>query len=436
MRSKTNLVFPVLMLGLCAFCYCEVPQKKCGTLLESVQNNDLKQVLMLLDQGVDINCRGAYNYTPLIVAAKYGWLEIAQALCERGADLNASADSNEMQRERGFTPLLWAAWNCDLYMAELLISKGAAVGQKGRGRDIPLIIAARKDCLRLAKMFIEKGAAVDAVDEDNGDTALIRAVSGGHLDLVEYLIEKGADTGRRDQAGRDLLSIAAGSGHLAKVRYLHEKGFSVNATDKLGRTAIFDAVSDGVESRYILEYLIEHGANVSARSAGGTTPLMVASFDGASTAAGILIANGAAVNDINNYKETPLHEACRGMRGIEDVTKWEATIKLLLDKGAQVNTQDCDGRTPLMEAACSKAPRVVETLLKHGALVNTQDKKGWTALMYAAYWDQTAVIKVLAQQGADLNLRNSKGETALAVAKKRTVTAQAYELLKSLGAKD
>ena len=64
----------------------------------------------------------------------------------------------------GFTPILWAAWNCHVDMAELLISKGAAVGQKGRGGDIPLIIAARKDCLPLAKMLIAKGAAVDDID--------------------------------------------------------------------------------------------------------------------------------------------------------------------------------------------------------------------------------------------------------------------------------
>lgn len=89
-----------------------------------------------------------------------------------------------------------------------------------------------------------------------------------------------------------------------------------------------------------------------------------------------------------------------------------------------------------MEAAGSKASQVIETLLKHGALVNTQDKKGWTALMHAADWDQTAVINVLVQRGADLNLRNAKGETALAVAKKYKHTARAYELLKSLGAKE
>jgi uncharacterized protein len=454
-EPMSKKVFPLvfLILALWARGYCEVPQEKCGTLIEAVQQRDLKQVLTLLDQGVDVNCRGAYNYTPLITAAKYGRLDIAQALCERGADVNASADPNDMQQEMGFTPLLWATWNCHVDMAELLISKGAAVGRQGRGRDIPLIIAARKDCLPLAKIFIARGAVVDDVDPEDGETALIEAVSGGYLDLAEYLIEKGADTGRRDQAGRSLLSIAAYRGHFAEVRYFHERGFDINGRDKLGETAIFlglgrdelgetaifHAADDRVESRYILEYLIEHGGNVSIKTSGGFSPLMSASSSGASKAAAILIAHGAVVNDVNNYGETPLQKACRGISDyerFEEVSKWEATIKLLLDKGARVNTQDRDGRTPLREAAWHRAPQIVETLLDHGALVNVQDKNGWTALMMAADGNQVEVIKVLTRRGADLNLRNANGNTALTVAKAKNHSAEAYALLKSLGAKE
>jgi ankyrin repeat protein len=437
--SKIYFFFVVLvMLGLWAFCYCEVPQEKCTTLLEAVRKGDLKQVLILLEQGVDVNCRGEHQYTPIIAAARYNRIEIAQALCDRGADISVAADIDFREKEWGYTPLLWAANNCYVDMAELLIGKGAAVGRQGRGGDIPLIIAARKNCLPLAKMFIAKGAGVDEADEENGDTAIIEAVRGGYLDLVDYLIGKGANTGTKSQGGRSLFLLAAYRGHFSEVRYFHEKGFSVNEPDKLGLTAIHYVANDRIESRYILNYLIEHGGAVSIKSLDGTSPLMVASYNGASLAAGILITNGAVANDMNNYKETPLQLACRGIRDseIEDVTKWEATIRLLIDKGAQANTQDHDGETPLMEAAVHEAPRIVEALLKHGATLNTQDNMGWTALMFAAESNQTAVISKLAQRGADLNLRNSKGETALAVAKQKKSSAEAYELLKSLGAKD
>jgi ankyrin repeat protein len=199
------------------------------------------------------------------------------------------------------------------------------------------------------------------------------------------------------------------------------------------------AANDRVESRYILEYLIEHGGKVSIKSSSGSSPLMSASFNGASMAVGILIANGAAVNDVNNYRETPLQSACRGIRDFgmfEEVTKSEATIKLLFSKGALVNTQDRDGRTPLMDAARHHAPQIVGILLEHGATMDVQDNNGWTALMEAADRNQVAVIKVLVDRGADLNLRNAKGNTALAIAKAKNRTAEAYALLKSLGAKE
>jgi ankyrin repeat protein len=251
------------------------------------------------------------------------------------------------------------------------------------------------------------------------------------------LIGEGADTGRKDQAGRALLTIAASKGHFSEVRYFHEKGFAVNGRDELGKTAIFYAVNDRVESRYILEYLIEHGANVSIKSSGGSSPLMEASYAGANMAAAVLMAHGAMVNDVDNYGQTPLQMACRGISDYEtfkEVAKREATIKLLLDKGARVNTQDRDGRTPLWEAASHRAPQIVETLLEHGAIVNVQDKYGWTALMRAADGNQVGVIKVLASRGADLNLKNANGDTALAVAKAKNHSAEAYALLKSLGA--
>lgn len=83
-----------------------------------------------------------------------------------------------------------------------------------------------------------------------------------------------------------------------------------------------------------------------------------------------------------------------------------------------------------------EASGIVGILLAHGAEPNVQDGSGRTALMHAASFNQPAVIKQLAENGADLNLRDSKGLTALVIAKERKESAQAYELLKSLGAKE
>jgi len=235
-----------------------------------------------------------------------------------------------------------------------------------------------------------------------------------------------------------MLSAAVWSGRLAAVQYFFEKGLPVNEKDDFGGTAIFSALGRTIERRYILRYLVDHGGDPTIKSTVGMSPLMNASRDGLLWQVGFLIENGAAVNDADLFLETPLHYACRGLPS-ESVKRSrmeesEATIKLLLAKGAKVNVQDLKGKTPLINAASKDAPRVIASLLDSGAQVNVRDYGGWTALMHAADWNRTAVIKILAERGADLNLKNVKGETALAIAKQKRSSAPAYELLKSLGA--
>ncbi len=436
---KKLFYFQLLILGFVGFSLCQNRSTDSQALFDAVRRGNLSIVLTLLGQGMDVNVRGEYGYTPLIVATKYDQTKIAQELCARGADVNAQAGIDYWSKEWGYTPLLWAAKNSNLDMAGLLIAKGANVGRRGATGDLPLIVAAHNGSLALAEMLLSKGALVDARDEESGETALIAAVEGGYLDLADYLIEAGADIQIRSQGGRSLFLVAAYRGHYAAVRYFHEKGFSVSESDRIGQTAMHFAVTDSVEARYILNFLIENDANVSAKDSGGVTPLMLASYNGVTAAMEVLIAKGAAVNDRDNQGNTPLHCACQWFGSPEParkVKRREAVLRLLIDKGAEINARNCAGTTPLMDAArYQHDSSFISTLLDSGAQINAKDSEGRTALMYAAEWNQTANIGVLASRGADLNLRNSKGETALARAKNGTSSFQAYELLKSLGAK-
>ncbi len=435
-----------LLLGF-AFIFClrsvglgDVPQDKCAALFAAIKKDDLQQVLKLLDQGADVNCRGEYQYTPLITAARYNrYDEIAKALIDRGADVKATSDGWR-DKEWGYTPLLWAAKNGNYDMACLLLNKGALVGKQGDGEgEIPLVVAAREDKIHVARILLEKGAAIDDVLNEHEDTALMTAVRWGFLDMAEYLIEKGADIKRKDDSGRSLLHIAVFGGHLAEVMYFHDKGFPVNEMNELGEEPIFDAVINRAESRYILEYLISHGAKATEKTAQGYTPIMSAAERGSAEAVRILIANGAVVRDADNEGGTPLHYACLGIRDYytDEPKNWEKTIGLLLGNGADVNALNSYGVTPLMCAADTDAPRIVEMLIEHGASVDLRSKGGTTALMVAAHADQPDVIKVLVKRGADLNIRDQAGETALTAAKKRGKHAsRAAELLKSLSAKE
>jgi len=151
-------------------------------------------------------------------------------------------------------------------------------------------------------------------------------------------------------------------------------------------------------------------SNVNAPLSDGLQPLHKATNCSVSMVR-LLIEKGADINAKNNDEETPLHRAV-----------WQSNldvIRLLIEKGATVNAKGNGGRIPLHEAAFKGNPEVVRLLIEKGATVNAKDSEGKTPL----YWAATAIngipdiIRLLIEKGADVNAKNNNGITPLYVAK-------------------
>lgn len=91
-------------------------------------------------------------------------------------------------------------------------------------------------------------------------------------------------------------------------------------------------------------------------------------------------------------------------------------VAALLAQGANVNTYDATGRTPLMLATEQGKTATVQLLLKRGAQVNPQRDDGRTALMLAVEGDAPELVKLLLDHGADANTRTRAGDTPLTTA--------------------
>ena len=86
-----------------------------------------------------------------------------------------------------------------------------------------------------------------------------------------------------------------------------------------------------------------------------------------------------------------------------------AGIVALIEKGADANASDQDGRTPLMEASFGGHTATVQALIDRGADVNAKDRDGWTALMEAAAKGHTDTVRALLAGGADPCASNRSG---------------------------
>lgn len=161
---------------------------------------------------------------------------------------------------------------------------------------------------------------------------------------------------------------------------------------------LFLAASDGNLTE--LDRLLNMGANVNVREVEGETPLMYAAANGQNAAVNLLLDRGADLEALSYNHENTLARAI-GMKQYD-------TVILLLDRGARIDTGQ-----PLIYAAGNDDVKMVKLLLARGANVNSTDDDRDTALIAAASRSASAeTVRVLLSAGADPNHKNRYGESA------------------------
>lgn len=141
----------------------------------------------------------------------------------------------------------------------------------------------------------------------------------------------------------------------------------------------------------------------------------------------LLINNGADINsNQSNYKEIPLHRACARIRPRMDI------IKLLLERGSEVNTENITGKTPIFYCNFNFSVELLNLLLNNGADIKHTDKYNNTILhddyiMCGDIEDFEEYLKIIISLGLDINSKNNAGHTPLDLCKNKRIE---YILLK------
>jgi len=238
-----------------------------------------------------------------------------------------------------------------------------------------LVPAIQSNNLAAIEALIKAEVTVDTFDEE-GCTALYKAVEVDDIDIVNALINAGADVNKANtsETGLTPLMLAAGEGRIEIMKALLAKGASVNATNSDGWSA-----------------------------------LMVVAITGKAEVVKVLIEHGADVNQVSKLDNTALCMAAKQGR--------VATVIALIEGGAEIDKQNDEGVTALMLAAAEGNTEVVKELIKRGANLDLANVEGHTALMTAATYGHFEVFDLLLTAGADPHFIDKLGSNVLLIIK-------------------
>jgi uncharacterized protein len=339
------------------------------------EKNNIERVRELLATGMDVNNKEYDTETPLMIASKYGNIEIVRLLLAQNPK-----------------PFLTLA---------------------SRYGETPMILACKKGYLDIVKLLYENGSPIDQEAVD-GFTGFIYACSGGYLELAEYLLAHGANINHHNKEYDTGFTLACYKGRLEIVKLLIRLGVNINASGSQNYTGLMkacqnfkneftndanyikhktfiDAISSGIyndeenagaraasEQAYeealqiiyanvkhldIIKLLIANKANVNHVGYNGNTALILSVLHKSDGFYELLNVPDIDIDHEDADYDTALIYACKYKLGNEQ-------IKLLLDKDADVNHIGSSYYTPLKYAILDKNIDLIRLLLDYGAGIN------------------------------------------------------------------
>lgn len=399
----------------------------------------------LIKKNAKINFQDNSGGTALMYAGYFGKFKIFQLLLDNGANIDLKNNDGEavwdLQNENRISPLHYAARDNYLDILRLLIDKGGNPNIQTNDGWTPLMYAGYNGNLEIIQLLLDNNANTDLRDTNNlafwelsdkDGWTLLHYIAKTAYDRNIYQVDNNEEYNLMLQKRRELLEL------------LLQKGANPNVQTNDGWTPLmFAGVNGNME---VLQILIDYGADIKLknnenkticeiRNTDGFTVLHLACYATYFNTCKIvekLIENGADVNakisDKDNcfYDKKPLSLLLTNREIGTHVNKlavlllnsgadfddnlcytcddeyYNEVSKLLVAKGAEINTKSSYGTYPLLAAVEGQNIEIVKFLLDNGANINIKNDKNETPIMIATEKGEYEIIKLLIEKGAEL----------------------------------
>jgi serine/threonine-protein phosphatase 6 regulatory ankyrin repeat subunit B len=261
----------------------------------AAQGGHLTTAEVLLKAGVEVNIDDEEGRSPLILAIKGNFGELASILVRAGANPNTPfTDDKGVKHNLLFDAIMVE----NEKFATALIEGGADIYHKDEKKVSTLLQACHRGLSDIAKLLLDKhkangkaGYIDDASDE--GISPLIAASSEGHVEIVKLLLTGGVNINAVDKDGTNSLMAAAARGHLPIVKELLDAGAKLNEQNTDGHTALMFAYNGKNQVETLWERFNQFSKEQDSKEDAGTGKIIKEALDSHMALVDLLLKKGA-----------------------------------------------------------------------------------------------------------------------------------------------
>lgn len=299
------------------------------------------------------------------------------------------------------------------------------------------LISSKRDYLSLALLFIENGLEIDILDI-NGKTTLQKEIENKNFANADFLIKCGANVNVTDENNRNIIynEILKGYSNYKMIDFLVARGSNIDIKD-IDERSVVDVIveliavtknfkkltpqlatifKEGEKYDILLKKVLTCKPNINISRLDGTNVLFDLVLYNDFETLKLIINYGINLNTQDKSGRTPLAFMVEDGLNIREKKEKESFFERLvnfLKYRVNVDIQDNEGRTVIHKAVIANDIAVVEKLLTKKANLNLKDIHGRTALHHTQWKGNFQIARWLIAAGADINQPDSSGFTIL-----------------------